>query len=322
MSSSPRALILGIRSGIARAITLGLLAQGWRISALVRQTSPQDIQHPKLHYQRGDAMDSAAVLHAAQHCELIFHGLNPPHYRHWDKLVLPMLDNTIQAARRQQALIVLPGNLYNYGPYSFSNAKEDALQQALTRKGQVRVSMERRLEAASNQGIASLIVRTGDYFGPATPSSWFTQALSRTQGSRCTLYHLGPQGVGHAWAYVPDVAHTMLALIQQRHRLPTFARFHMRGHWDPDNRLMSQMLAQHATALGYQIQYKNFPWPWIRLAAPFVPRFKELLDMRYLWQHSISLDNRLLLQTLGQEIHTPWPEAIAHSISSLGWKQQ
>ncbi len=50
---------------------------------------------------------------------VIVHAVNPPGYRNWEQLVLPMLHNTIHAAERNGALIVLPGTVYNYGPDAF-----------------------------------------------------------------------------------------------------------------------------------------------------------------------------------------------------------
>ena len=50
---------------------------------------------------------------------VIVHAVNPPGYRNWCKLVLPMLDNTISAARLTGARIVLPGTVYNFGPDAF-----------------------------------------------------------------------------------------------------------------------------------------------------------------------------------------------------------
>ncbi len=46
---------------------------------------------------------------------VIVHAVNPPGYRDWEKLVLPMLNNAIAAAGAVGARIVLPGTVYNFG---------------------------------------------------------------------------------------------------------------------------------------------------------------------------------------------------------------
>lgn len=68
------------------------------------------------------------VLAAAQGCAVIVHAVNPPGYRNWSKLVLPMVDNTIAAAQAQGATIVLPGTVYNFGPDTFPVLREASPQ--------------------------------------------------------------------------------------------------------------------------------------------------------------------------------------------------
>ena len=81
------------------------------------------------------------------------HAVNPPGYRNWGTLVLPMLANSIAAARAAGARILLPGTVYNYGPDAWPLLREDAPQHPETRKGAIRVEMERRLEAAAAGGV-------------------------------------------------------------------------------------------------------------------------------------------------------------------------
>src|SRR6185437_7009600 len=97
----------------------------------------------------GDAMRAHDVASAAHGASLIVHAVNPPGYRNWSTLVLPMLGNTIAAARACGARIVLPGTVYNYGPDAFPLVSEEASQNPTTRKGAIRVEMERRLRTAA-----------------------------------------------------------------------------------------------------------------------------------------------------------------------------
>src|SRR6185503_19311464 len=128
---------------------------------------------PRIQWTRGDAMDRAAVVAAAEGCSLVVHAVNPPGYRDWDKLVLPMMDNSIAAARAAGARVLLPGTVYNYGPDAFPVLREDSPQRPVTRKGKIRVAMEQRLR---DSGVPALVVRAGDFFGGrSAASSWFAQ---------------------------------------------------------------------------------------------------------------------------------------------------
>src|SRR5215469_7662469 len=73
----------------------------------------------------------------------------PAGYKNWATLVLPMIDNTIAAARASGARILLPGTIYNYGSDAFPFLREDSPQRATTHKGKVRIALEQKLEAAA-----------------------------------------------------------------------------------------------------------------------------------------------------------------------------
>jgi len=92
---------------------------GWNVRALQRGAAPGVEQRDGMAWVRGDAMNADEVRAAAQGCSIIVHAVNPPGYRRWAEFVLPMLDNTIAAARIVGATIVLPGSVYNFGPGAF-----------------------------------------------------------------------------------------------------------------------------------------------------------------------------------------------------------
>src|SRR5262249_60662108 len=134
-------------------------------------------KEPGFEWVQGDAMNAGDVRAAAESVSLIVHAVNPPGYRDWDKLVLPMLDNTIAAARAVGARIVFPGTVYNFGPDAFPTLTETSPQHPRTRKGALRVEMERRLEAPAPAGPRALNVPAGGFFGPGGANNWFSRCL-------------------------------------------------------------------------------------------------------------------------------------------------
>ncbi len=163
----------------------------------------------------GDAMVAADVRRAAEGVQAIIHAVNPPGYRNWGGLVLPMIDNTIAAARAAGARIVLPGTVYNYGPDAFPDLAEDALQNPATRKGRIRVELEWRLEAGSHAGAPALIVRSGDFFGPAPGGNWFSQGLVKPGRRLAAITYLGRKGIGYALACLPNAGETIACLLDR-----------------------------------------------------------------------------------------------------------
>ncbi len=299
-----QALVLGATGGIGGTVARTLLARGWQVRGLAR-TVPANHD---LDWRQGDAMTPADVLAAAEGVDVIVHAVNPPGYRDWDRLVLPMLDHTIAAARAVGATVVFPGTIYNFGPDAFPTLTETSPQRPVTKKGALRVEMERRLEAS---GLRVIIVRAGDYFGPAAANNWFSGCLVQAGKPVGTIRNPATPGVGHQWAYLPDVAETMVQLLERD--LPRFSVFHMQGFVDPDGDAMPAAIQRVAGGTP-----KRFPWWVVPLLAPFQTFMRELKEMRYLWREALTMRNDKLVATLGREPQTPLDEAVRTTLHSLG----
>ncbi|MBB3522397.1 NAD-dependent epimerase/dehydratase family protein [Rhizobium sp. BK456] len=310
------ALVLGATGGIGSAVARKLLARGWRIRALNRDAAKVSRREPAFEWVQGDAINAGDVLRAAEGVSMIVHAVNPPGYRNWGTLVLPMMDNTIAAARTVGARIVLPGNVYNFGPDALPAPTEESPQHPLTKKGAIRVEMEKRLEAACEAGVGAIIVRAGDFFGPGTTgNSWFSSGLVTPGKPVGTIKNPGQRGIGHQWAYLPDMAETMALLIERADRLPPFAVYHMEGFWDADGMQMAEAIKRVA---GGKARIARFPWWIVPLAAPFAPMLREIKEMRYLWKVPLRMSNTKLTAELGKEPQTPIDEAVRASLVALG----
>jgi nucleoside-diphosphate-sugar epimerase len=314
-SGTRTALVIGITGSIGREVAEALLRRGWQVRALHRDPPAAKISVAlpnSVQWFQGDAMRSRDVVAAANGAELIVHAANPPNYRNWRGLALPMLDNTIAAARIGNARILLPATIYNFGADSARVLKENSPQIPTTRKGQVRVEMELQLQKASLYGVRSIVVRAGDFFGPGAGNSWLTRGMIRAGGPVRTVYNPGPPEVGHSWAYLPDLAETMVRLIECPSSLSAYEVFHFRGHWLERGMEMAQSVCR-ASAIDDR-RIKPFPWWAVKLAAPFVNACHEMLEMRYLWQIPLQLDNSKLRALIGAETHTPLEDALAATL--------
>ncbi|PKU24126.1 NAD-dependent epimerase/dehydratase family protein [Telmatospirillum siberiense] len=319
MEDNDTVLVLGASGGIGGELSRQLRDIGWAVRALRRTPRAASVSENGMTWLTGDALNRRDVAAAADGCSVIVHAVNPPGYRHWSELVLPMLDNTIAAATRSGATILLPGTIYNYGPDAFPMVTEESPQHPVTRKGAIRVEMERRLREYARNGGRVLIVRTGDFFGPKARSNWFSQGLVRPGRVVRKVLSPGVPGVGHQWAYLPDVARTMARLLVRREELASFSTFQMAGHWDPDGSLMTGAIRRVvARRTGVEPRVSDFPWWLLTLASPFVATFREMQEMRYLWRVPIRMDNARLEAVLGDEPHTPLDEAVEATLRELG----
>jgi nucleoside-diphosphate-sugar epimerase len=314
MNTSKIALVIGANGGIGHESCVALARHGWQVRALVR-TPPTKPDVQGVTWIKGDALCAPDVLEAARGASVIVHAVNPPGYRGWDKVVLPMLDNTIEAARIAGARIVLPGTVYNYGPDAFPLLREDSPQHPETRKGEIRVEMEHRLAAATRVGVRTLVLRCGDFIGPQAGSTWFAQGLLQPNKPVSVMRYPGRYTIGHAWAYLPDVGETMANLLDREHELADFDAFHFGGYW-LDGHAMAEAIRRAAN--NPRMALRHFPWWLTAVLAPFVETMREVRKMRYLWQRPVQLDDSKLVAFLGSKPYTPIDEAVRTTLKGIG----
>jgi len=313
MNSSKTVLVVGANGGIGQEACIALKRHGWQVRALVR-TPPTDAKADGITWFKGDAMRSADVLAAAKGVDVIVHAVNPPGYRGWDKVVLPMLDNTIEAARLTGARIVLPGTIYNFGTDAFPLLREDSPQHPCSRKGEIRAQMEHRLSQASRSGVRTLILRCGDFIGPRAGNSWFSQGLTKPGNPVKTVSYPGDYTVGHAWAYLPDVGETMARLLDREDELADFDVFHFGGYWLDGYGMRDAV--RRATG-NPNVGLARFPWWLVDVSAPFNETLRELRKMRYLWKSPAQLADEKLVAFLGEKPYTPIDDALRATLASM-----
>jgi nucleoside-diphosphate-sugar epimerase len=122
----------------------------------------------------------------------------------------------------------------------------------------------------------------------------------------------GPLAIAHSWGYLPDVAETMVRLAE-RDGLGGFEVFHMRGHTVTGD----ELVAAFSRVAGRKIAVSRMPWFALPLIAPFNETLREMLEMRYLWETPVLLDNAKLTARLGAEPHTPIDEALRAALAGM-----
>jgi nucleoside-diphosphate-sugar epimerase len=314
-AQAPLALVIGATGGFGGETAQALLRHGWRVRALQRNPDAAAAATGlPVQWVKGDAMSRDDVVRAAEGAKVIVHAANPPGYRNWAGTVIPMMEASIAAARYQGARILVPGNVYNYGPDAFPVLHVGSPQNPLTRKGRIRVEMERRLRDAAADGAKSVILRAGDFFGPrVTANSWISQMIRPGKPVRSLVYP-GAATVRRAWAYLPDMAEAACRLLAQEDELAAFASYHFAGHALTGR----EMVQAFEAAVGRRLPVRPFPWPAVYAMAPFNETLREVLEMRYLWKTEVVLDGDRLADRIGPVPSTPIEAALAETLAAMG----
>jgi nucleoside-diphosphate-sugar epimerase len=305
-----RVAILGANGRLGREAALAFRDAGWKVRAIAR-TGKGPIAG--IEHATADAMAAEELIEATRGCDAMFNGLNPP-YTQWREFVLPMARNVIAAAKVHGALHLFPGNVYNFGttiPAQLNEATPFAPDHA---KARIRVEAEALFaQAAARDGVRTIVIRAGDFFGGAGTGSWFDQALA-SKLDRGKFVYPGSLDIEHAWAYLPDLARAFVAVAERGAKLPAFDTFHFGGH----NVTGRQMLAACEIAIGAKLKSGAIPWPLLRLAGLFSPMMREVSAMAYLWRRPHALTGAKLEAFAGPLAQTPLEEAVRQALADLG----
>ncbi|MDH5178183.1 MAG: NAD(P)H-binding protein [Gammaproteobacteria bacterium] len=280
-----KALILGISGSFGSHLARALSAQGYALTALVREPANIKTEHPGVHLVKGNVADRQALRTAAADHDIMVYAVNPANYDWQDKAV-PWLDNAAAVAEEFNMTLLFPGNVYIYDPADGPDFTEQSRACPKTDKGHTRQRMEQRLALAAEQGAQVIIIRAGDFIAADAKTSWLNRLIVKKANSyKLTLP--GRADIKHTWAYLPDVAVSAVNLLENRHRLDAFSVHHFAGY----QLSFDEMMTQIEQLTGKKVTQTSFPWWVIRLCSPFSVLMQGLLEMRYLWNNEVNLKN-------------------------------
>lgn len=261
-------LILGASGKIGRHASAAFAAAGWAV---------------RRHVRGGD------MTADAMGADVIVNGLNPPGYHDWARQIPAITAQVIAAARASGATVIVPGNVYVFGPAGgvWSAATP---HDATTRKGRIRAAME---AAYRDAGVRTVILRAGNFIDPDHGGDVMDLVLMRDI-RRGRLTAPGDPAALQSYCYLPDWAKAAVALAGMRAELPIFADIPFPGHAFT----LHDLAREIAVALGRPVRIVPFPWWAMRLAAPVWTLARELLEMRYLWSLPHRLDGAELARRL------------------------
>lgn len=320
----PTVLILGATGRFGGAATRAFAAAGWRVLAQRRKPRTDCLAATNVEWLDADLSDPAALAARATGAQVVVHAMNPSAYTDaaWRAEAPGMMRAAIDVSRRLDALLMFPGNVYNFGAGMPAVLHEATVQRPTTRKGELRVELEAQLvQAHASWGLRSVVVRAGDFFGSGHGSLLDLVIARQLRRGRVGLP--GSQDVRTPWAYLPDLASTFERVARHHARLDGVQVFHFAGHAlaGQDWREVLQAIARQAGWLraGERAKVTHMPWRLIRAGGLFVPALASLAAMRYLWTTPHQLANERLTNLIGPEPHTPLPQAARQALEDLGW---
>ncbi|MDH4987549.1 NAD-dependent epimerase/dehydratase family protein [Aminobacter anthyllidis] len=302
--------ILGARGRLGRAVAKAFLDAGYEVRAITRDGKlPSELIGAEAF--AADALDRQSLVDATRGIDIIFNGLSPV-YSDWSS-VLPMAENVIAACHANGALHMVAGTVYNFGSPMPAEITEDTPQHPSTEKGRIRAAQEQLYRREADAGrVRTILLRAGDFFGGKGTGSWFDLVIA-SKFAKGVYTAPGPVELVHAWAYLPDLANTFVALAEKQERLGSYENFNFPGHALTDLEIKAAM----ERVTGRRLRLASMPWWVLRAGSPFVSMWKAIVSMSYLRFEPHRLVSTRLEAVVGEIPHTPLDEAVKGALDDL-----
>jgi nucleoside-diphosphate-sugar epimerase len=307
-------VVVGAAGGLGSAIVRRLLADGQHVRAVVRSTEraqqvlPDDVQRDV-----ADATDAKSTRKACKDAAVIYHCINVP-FDSWEMVLPKVTDNILAAARDAGAVLLLPGNVYGYGPLQKTPAAEDHPLAATSKKGQLRNQIEKQLLDAHRAGsVRTVIPRFPNIYGPNVTSRLslpiFREAMSGVAAS-----WPGRSDVPHDLVYVDDAATACVLLATTESAWGQ--TWHVPGPGPLTGRQFIEMVY---AAAGTEPTIEPVKQDAMRFSGGAMSDTAELADLMYLYEQPLMLDGRKFAKAFPSFRYTPHPEAVRRTVD---WLQQ
>ncbi len=291
---------------IGAAVTRQLVDRGDRVTVATRRGT----ELPGALAVRVDASNAVDVARVARGKDAIVNCANPP-YGQWASLWPPIFAAMVGAAAVSEAALVTVGNLYPYGRASMPMT-EDSPEEPADRKGEIRRDGWALAKAAHDAGeIRAVEVRASDYFGPGAEATahlgrdFFVPLLS---GSVAKI--VGDPAQPHSWAYLPDIASTVVAAIDfpgQWGRI-----WHVPAASDKSRNAILDELRRDFAVTG---RLSPYPGAMLALAGLFSADIREVRRSSYQFLAPFISSAEITKRELGVS-PTDWATALAATVDS------
>lgn len=305
-------LVLGATGGSGYWAAEKLLARGEPVRLLVRNPSKlgELASNRSVEVVRGDALSATDVRKAAEGASSIFHSVNVP-YQEWNRKAVPMLENTLAAAKATGAKIVFPENVYVFGHAMTEFVREDHPMRPHTRKGRLRVQMEQRLaKAYKDEGVPYTIVRMPDFYGPHIPNPIYASIFRNALGGRPMTWY-GSLDIPFEFIYAEDVGEGLvMAGLDSSTAGETY---HLPGSAPTTPRAWLNLIT---TTAGTKPKVRTISSKLVALAGLVNPLAREFREMLYLRKERFLLDGSKFREKFGRIPTTSYEEGVR---TTLDW---
>ena len=308
-------LILGSTGSIGYAFADNLISKNIAITVLVRDIKKANNLfklNPLVEIVEGDVQNLELLNKISKDKNFIFHGINYP-YNKWFGNMDTATVKVIEAASLNKATIIFPGNVYNYG--NLPVIKEESPQNPCTRKGTLRVKLEKMLYEASYAGKCNVLnVRLPDFWGPNVLNEGIKPVFMNALNGKALPYMIRTD-IPHQMVFTKDAAEIIVRLMQRGLEKP-YENYNYGGYIHPTVKGFLNQISRVANAPEKITVYPKWLFSVLGI---FNPVMKEVKEMLYLFEGTVILDDSKVRKLFPDFRETPMDDAITET---LNWFRQ
>jgi nucleoside-diphosphate-sugar epimerase len=291
---------------VGSALSAHLLSLGLPVRAVSRSRSTTLVEG--IDWRAADVTDPEAAVDAAKGASVVYQCLNAP-YTEWPQRFPPLQRGVLNAAERNDALLVTLENVYAYGPTHGTPMTEDLPLSATTVKGRARAAMCQELLSAADAGRVQIAIgRASDFFGAGVTETTMGARVfaNAVAGKRADF--LGNPDLPHTYSYVPDIAVGLATLGTDARAVGQV--WHLPG---PETVTTRALLDVVAGEVGHPVSVRSVPKLVMRALGVFNPTMRELVEMTYEFDEPFVLDTTKFESTFGGS-GTPLAAALTETV--------
>lgn len=300
-----RCLVTGAAGALGSAVVRQLLEMGEITCALVRGSSDTKLAfggaEPEIFV--GDVLDQDSLFTAAERAAVIFHCENFPleHFENHKAAIV----NVLRAAAEVGASVVLPGNVWVYGPAKYNPVDMRHPLEPISELGRIKLDVQRTLlEVAEKAGVCVDVVHLPDFYGPGVLNDLVKPIFLGAISGKAVRW-IGDPDVPHEFIYIDDAARALTAI--SRAENPFGRRFNAPGRGTITPRRFIEMAFE---AAGRRPKIKRLSTLSIRLAAFLKKSIRRYSELLYLFNEELSLDGQAIKRAAGWEPRVDYEEGI------------
>lgn len=255
-----------------------------------------------------DLDDPIAAQEAAVGVDAILYAVGVP-YTNFSRHPILMRRALAAAVHARVPRMMVVSSVYSYGVPETPQVSETHPRHPRAFKGLMRKEQEDLALRANEEGrIRTMVVRLPDFYGPHATQSLAHEVFSAALAGK-TANWLGPLEKPREFLYVPDAAAVIVDLFG---RDDAWGRaWNVGGAGTIDGGDFVHLVFQ---AAGSPPKVRTIGKGMLRLLGIANPLMKELVEMQYLAETPVILDDSRLLALLGELPKTPYREGIEQTV--------